>query len=123
MSKEFPLKLQNIKEGFTYAKEGGGFVILKKGEFFFAENELLDFQPTDDLTLSDRFEITMTAAPDNLRDLFVNLSEDNRAEKKERNLQKFFAKVVDEIELLKSKQSEVKAPTVKKTKKKAKKSE
>lgn len=101
MSNKFPLKLNNIAEGKTYAREAGGFVMLKRNQFFLAADDTLDFKPTTELTLADNFEITKLQAPDTLPELLATYFDDNRAEKRDQNFRKVLVKLVDEMEKLK----------------------
>ena len=99
---KFPLKLNNLKEGKTYERESGGYVIVKSGGYLLAQDDKLDFQKVSDFNeLNCGFEISSKKAPQTLREVFTNYTEDNSAERKERNRMKLLSKLVDEVELLK----------------------
>ncbi len=97
------LKINQLEEGKVYQREAGGFVSIRNGEFLFAEDSDLDFTPTESLSLSDKFKLSDIVPVETLRDLFIKFTEDNRAAAKDRNRDKLFLKIVEEVEAIKEK--------------------
>jgi len=98
---EFNLKLSQLKEGKTYQRESGGFVVVRNADFLFADSLTDDFVVSSELGLHDKFKLSTVAAPETLRELLTAFTEGKNISAKERYHEKLLFKIVEEIENLK----------------------